>query len=123
MDSESSDFEPDQKDRPLEYDNAWQCQYIVRDKNKGMWKCMASGCVIYNKWRKGLNAYKVLHHYNGTPGQNVVACTGDVADNVRKAMGDLLSQKLHKKERNNCNEKVQCYAKDGECDSESEDEN
>ena len=74
----------------MEYNNVRQCRYVFRDNNKGMWKCMASGCVIYNKWRKGLNAYKVLHHYNDTPGQNVVACTRDVADNMRKAMSDLL---------------------------------
>ena len=98
MNSDSSDIEPDQKDRPLEYDNIWQCRYVVQDKGK--WKCMAPGCIIYGKWRKGLNSNKVLHHYNGTPGQNVVVCTGDVADNVRKAMRDLLSQYLMKKQRN-----------------------
>ena len=83
----------------LVYENAWQCMYVVKDTtNGGSWKCMAPGCSIYNEPRKGLNAFKVMHHYNGTPKMGIAACTGDVATNVKQAMRDLLNMKLRKKE-------------------------
>ena len=64
-----------------------------------LWKCMASGCSIYDQPRSGLNAFKVLHHYCRTSRQGVVACDGDVAPNVNNVMRDLLNRKLNKKEQ------------------------
>ena len=80
----------------LVYDNVWQCRYVVKDG--ATWKCMAPGCSIYNQPRKGHNAFKVMHHYNGTPKMGIAPCTGDVASNVKQAMRDLLTMKLRKKE-------------------------